>query len=266
MRLLSCLVICLAASVVGAHAQLSRNNLDTVGIHAKPGAAIPENLVFRDIAGKSSPLADHLNGRPAVMMFADYTCRTLCGTTIAMVSAALAKSGLTPGKDYALVIIGMDPKDTARDAEAMKADYLKGDLVGPETAFLLGDEKAVHAATRAAGYSYVYDRQADQFAHPTGAYVLSPDGKISQVLTTIGLSAETVRLALVEAGKGSIGNFGDYVRLLCYCYDPATGKYSGAILGWLRGLGFATVAAMGLGILFMARKRRSQDADGERAS
>ena len=263
MRLFSCLVICLALSIVGARAQLSRSELDTVGIDAKPGAAIPENLVFQDISGKKSTLADHLEGRPAVMMFADYTCRTLCGTTIAMVSAALADSGLTPGTDYALVIIGMDAKDTAEDAAAMKADYLRGDLVGPETAFLLGDEKTVQAATEAAGYSYVYDKQADQFAHPTGAYILSPDGKISQVLTTIGLSSETVRLALVEAGNGNIGSFSDYVRLLCYCYDPATGKYSGAILGWLRGLGFATVAAMGLGIFFMSRRRRAGGAAEE---
>lgn len=266
MRLIFLLLCWLVALGGAAQAQLSRNELDSVGISAKPGDTLPLDDHFVTETGRATNLGAALGGKPALLVFADFTCRTLCGATIAMASDALARSGLDPKSDFRFVVIGMDPKDMPADAAAMKAKYLENGLVGPETAFLLGDEASLARATTAAGYSYVYDKEADQFAHPTGAFVLTPDGRISQVLTAIGLSGETVRLALVEAADARIGSFADHVRLLCYGYDPATGRYSGLILGWLRGLGLATAAGLGLLIFALTRRHRHSEAAGRSVS
>lgn len=263
MRLLAAMMFCLLLGSAGlAHAGLTKSQLDEAGIAVPEGAKLPLDAPFRTAAGRETTIGKALAGRPALLVFADYTCRTLCGTTIAMASDALAKSGLDARSDFRFLVIGMDPKDTPADARAMKAKYLETGMIGPETIFLLGTEESVATVTKAVGYSYVYDSEADQFAHPTGAFVIAPDGKVTQLLTAIGLSPETVRLALVDAGQGKIGGFADYVRLLCYCYDPLTGKYSSVILGWLRGLGFATVAGLAAGILLLSRKRRRQEAAG----
>ena len=57
---------------------------------------------------------------PAFGCFADYTCETLCGPALSIVSDALAQSGLRPGVDFRLVAVELDPKDTAADAANMK--------------------------------------------------------------------------------------------------------------------------------------------------
>ena len=91
---------------------------------------------------------------------------------------------------------------------------------------LTGKADAIRAETVAAGYHYVYDKSVDQFAHPAVAYVVTAKGRISRVLSGLGLDANDLRLALVDAGKGRVGTFADRIRLLCYCFDPATGIYS----------------------------------------
>lgn len=263
MRLLVALM--LVVGLMGAaRAQLTQNDIDKVGITVPKDAALPLNDRFKTAEGTETTIGNALGGRPAILVFADYTCRTLCGTTIAMASDALSKSGLDPKSDFRFLVIGMDAKDTPEDARVMKARYVEDGMVGPETQFLLGSSESIAAATGAVGYSYAYDSKADQFAHPTGAFVVAPDGRVAQLLTSIGLQPDTVRLALVDAGKGKIGSFADYVRLLCYCYDPVTGKYSGAILGWLRGLGFATVGTLAIAILVMARRKRRQEMEAAR--
>lgn len=255
MRATLAILLLALLSALPARAQLPAKDLDTVGISVPDGAALKLDRKFRTETGGETTIGKALGGKPVLLVFADYTCRTLCGTTIAMASDALANSGLDPA-DYRMLVIGMDAKDQPADAAAMKAKYLEDGMVGRESRFLLGSDADIEAVTRALGYRYVYDPDADQYAHPTAAFVLSPDGRATQLLTAIGLSAETVRLALVEAGKGRIGSFADTVRLLCYCYDPATGKYSSAIHGWLQGLGFATVGLMALGIFLLARRGR----------
>jgi len=246
-------IACLFALLTPANAQLSKSELDRVGIDIGDKARLPLGMELETADGQKTTIGRQLGGKPAVLVFADFTCRTLCGATVAMASAALAQSGLGAGKDYRLLVVGIDPKDSLADARRMRDENIDSGSVERETAFLLGDDEAVEAMTSAAGYSYVYDEKADQFAHPTAAFVVTPDGRIAEVLTAIGLSGETVRLALVSAAQERIGSFSDYVRLLCYCYDPATGKYSGVILGTLQVLGFATVAALALLILLLVR-------------
>ena len=190
-------------------------------------------------------------------VLADYTCETLCGPMISIVSDALAQSGLRPGVDFRLVAVGLDPKDTAADAASMKqAQVGASSEIAAAVYFLRGDGMAIAALTTALGFRSAYDRDRDQYAHPAAAFVVAPDGRIARVLPGLSVEPASIRLALVDAGKGTVGTFTDHIRLLCYGYDPASGTYTVAIGRLLATSGGATIAALVLLITLLLRRER----------
>jgi protein SCO1/2 len=240
-----------------AYASLSAADLNSVKVDAKPDARIPLSLRFVDDSGAPHTLADVTDGTPSVLVFADYTCTNLCGPILAFAAEGLAKSGLIPGKDFHLVVIGLDPKDGAKEARGMAASRIGAD--GPlraATALLIGSPDTIRAATQAAGYHYIYDREHDQFAHPAAAYVLAGDGRIVRVLSGLGLSGHDLRLALVDAGQGHVGTLLDQITLRCFGFDPTRGIYTATIARWLTIAGVATVLALACGLAFMALRAR----------
>jgi protein SCO1/2 len=210
-----------------------------------------------DANGIRRTLGDALGGRPAVLVFADYTCRSLCGPILAIVAAGLGKTGLKPGKDFRLVVIGLDPKDTTADARSMRRAQVGSGLLAAASTFLLGEGETVRQIADAVGYHYAYDADIDQYAHPAVVYVLAADGRVTRTLTALGLDPADLRLALVEAGEGRIGTFTDHLRLLCYGFDSATGVYTTTVRAWLAIASALTILALAGGIGFMLLGSRS---------
>src|SRR5947199_10381687 len=150
--------------VTPAKAALVASAVDGAGVALPPNARLPTALVLVDESGRSQTLAGAMAGRPSLLLLTDYTCRTLCGPVLAMTAAALDRSGLVSGTDYRLLVIGLDPKDRASDAQAMKQAQLGDD--GPlldATSFLLADTTALARITASLGYRAVYDSENDQF-------------------------------------------------------------------------------------------------------
>lgn len=232
--------------------------LDAVYVDPSPGATLPLTLEFRDDAGRDWSLANAIAGLPAVLIFADYTCHTLCGPILDFTRAALQQSRLRPGADYRLIVIGIDPKDGLDAARAMKSSRLDdGGPIARTALFLTGTTSAIAKATSALGYHFAYDAEHDQFAHPAAAFVLTRDGKVTRVLSGLGLSGADLRLALVDAGHGQVGTLLDRFRLLCYGYDPARGIYTARIGRLLEISGALTVIALAAGVFLMHRMARS---------
>jgi protein SCO1/2 len=265
MRILS--VVMLAIALVAstddrvANAALSSGVLAGVSVDAKVNNSLPLSLMFSDDSGAPRTLGEALGGRPSVLIFADYTCRTLCGPILEFAVAGLEKSGLKPGADYRLVVVGIDPKDGVVGARAMRSSHI--DAASPlaaATVLLTGDAVAINAATQAVGYHYVYDAEHDQFAHPAAAYVITPQGRIARVLSGLGLDGNDLRLALVDAGQGQIGTFIDHIRLLCYGFDPAQGIYTASIEWWLMAAAATTMIAMLAWIALLMRSSRGEAA------
>lgn len=255
------MVAAMLASLVGfapeARAGLSTGELKAIAAAPAPNAALPLALSFRDDAGQPRTLADALGGRPAVLIFADYTCHTLCGPILDFTAAALRQSGLRPGADFRLIVIGIDPKDGVATARAMRNERIgAGDPIAPAAVFLTGSEPEIRAVTAALGYRYAYDAAHDQYAHPAAAYVLDARGTVARVLSGVGLSGADMRLALVGAGNGHVGTFADRIRLLCYGYDPVRGIYTERITFFLELGALATIAALAGSIALMVAKTR----------
>lgn len=271
-RLLKIVMIALAfGSAVPLHAAVTSRELNHVGLTPRLNGTLPLDVPLQDEAGATKPLRDWLNAKPSIWIFADYTCETLCGPIISIVSDALAHSGLRPGIDFRLIVVGFDPKDTAADAAAIKqAQVSTAQGLFAATYVLRSDAHTIAGLTDAFGFRSAYDRDRDQFAHPVLTFAVTPEGRLAGALSDLAIDPTTIRLAVLSAGRGRIGTWTDHIRLLCYGYDPASGTYTVAVGRLLAAAAAATIAALVLliGILLqrehLARRRRSADSFGPR--
>ena len=233
--------------------------LREIGFDQNLDQYVPLDVPFRDESGRTVRLADYFGSRPVVLVFAYYDCPMLCTQVINGLSTALNILSLAPGKDFEIVTVSFNPRDTPATASAKKAVYLERctrDGAAQAWHFLSGDQPSIDRLTKAAGFRYVWDAETKQFAHPTGVIVLTPDGRLSRYLFGIEYGPRDLRYALVEASAGSVGNAADTLLLYCYHYDPMTGRYGFVVMRAVRIAGAATVLALASFIIVMVRKEK----------
>jgi protein SCO1/2 len=233
--------------------------LREIGFDQNLDRPVPLDTVFKDESGRSVRLGEYFGQRPVVLVFAYYDCPMLCTQVINGLSSALGVLSLQPGKDFEIVTVSFNPKDTPATASTKKATYLERyHRAGAAEAwhFLTGDPASIQQLTKAAGFRYVWDEQTQQFAHPTGVIVLTPDGRLARYLFGIEYGPRDLRFALVEASEGRVGSVADTLLLSCYHYDPTTGRYGFAIMRAMRIGGAVTVLLLAAFIVVMLRKER----------
>ena len=248
--------ILLTAMLLGqpAAAALAPDELADVGVRPPPNASLPLDARLTDLDGRPMTLGEAIGGGPAVVVFADYDCPQLCSPILALTGGALAKSGLEPGVDYRLVVIGFNPRATASDGRRMVGGQIGfGTAVGRETTALRASESVIARLTSAVGYHYAYDTARARYAHPVALLVVAANGRLSRVLSGLAISGGDVRLALVEAGKGAIGAITDQIRLLCYGFGASIGLYTDRIRILLGAAGVATLLAIVAGLVMLSR-------------
>jgi protein SCO1/2 len=250
-------ILLLGALVLPAKAAVTTQSLSAVGVMPIAGARLPLLSAWRDEDDNPLSLGQAIAGKPALVLFADYTCSTLCGPALAFVADALANSHLAT-KDYRLIVLGLDPKDKGHEAAAFRKARV-GDLALP-IVMLTAPESVIKATTISAGYNYVYDVARDQYAHPAAIIAAASDGRIIRVLSSLGFNPSDLTLAIAEAGQGSVGRISDQVRLLCYGFDPASGTYNFAITRALGASAALTVIALGTCIAWLMWRARGSRA------
>ena len=238
--------------------------LKNVGILQNLNTQIPADLVFRDETGQTVRLGDYFGRKPVILSLVYYQCTMLCGEVLNGLDTALRVLKFDVGKEFDVLTVSFDPKDTPAIATLKKSEYLKRyQRAGAENGwhFLTGQQPAIDALTKAAGFQYQYDPRSEQFAHATAIMILTPEGKIAQYYYGVEYAPKDLRLGLIQASNHKIGNVVDEVLLYCYHYDPNTGKYGATIFTILRLSGAATILVMGvfLGILI----RRGSPPDGK---
>ena len=238
--------------------------LQEIGFDQHLGDAIPLDLAFTDETGRSVKLADYFGKKkPVVLSLVYYECPMLCTISLNGLAGALEVLSFVPGQEFEVVTVSFDPSETPALAAAKKKAYLAR-YKRPEAHagwhFLTGPKESISALTRAVGFRYVWDEATRQFAHPAGVLVATPEGRISHYLFGVEYAPKDLRLALVAAADGTIGNTADQLLLYCYRYDPQTGRYSASILNVVRLLGALTVLGLGAFILVASRKRGSRPA------
>jgi protein SCO1 len=233
--------------------------LRAIGFDQRIDERVPLDVRFKDEAGRAVTLGDYFGKRPVVLVFAYYDCPMLCTQVINGLESALDILSLEPGRDFEIVTVSFDPRDTPATASAKKAHYLERyhrDGASAAWHFLTGEQPAIDRLTKAAGFRYAWDADTKQFAHPTGVIVLTPDGRLARYLFGIEYGPRSLRYALVEASDGRVGTVVDSLLLYCYHYDPMTGRYGLAIMRTVRLAGATTVFALGTFIVVMIRRER----------
>jgi protein SCO1/2 len=239
--------------------------LKNVGIQQNLNQQIPPDLAFTDDLGGHVQLRDYFGKRPLVLNLVYYNCPMLCGEVLSGLTNSLRMMKFDVGREFDVITVSFDPHETPEMAAAKKAEFLQRyKRAGAEQGwhFLVGDQGAIAALTNAAGFQYQYNDKTRQFAHATAIMILTPEGRIAQYYYGVEYPPKDLRLGLVEAGQGKIGNVVDQMLLYCYHYDPAQGKYSAVILRVLRLAGVATMLFLGSFIFLMIRRGTMHDEQG----
>ncbi|MGA9474321.1 MAG: SCO family protein [Terriglobales bacterium] len=239
--------------------------LQHVGIQQNLNEQIPADLTFTDDSGRAVKLGDYYGKKPLILNLVYFTCPMLCGEELNGLESALRILKFDVGKEFEVITVSFDPKDTPDAAAKKKAEILKRyKRAGAEQGwhFLVGNQDSIDKIAKAAGFEFEYDAKSNQFAHTTAIMVLTPQGKIAQYYYGIDYPPKDLRLALVDASQEKIGNVVDELLLYCYHYDPEKGKYSATIMRILRLAGVATLLC--LGTLFIVLFRRGPDSTQKR--
>jgi protein SCO1 len=240
--------------------QLANPAPPQASIAQKLNTQIPLDLQFRNERGEVVRLKELFNnGRPVLLNFVYFRCPMLCPMVLEGTTTSLTHLKFDIGKEFDVVTVSIDPRDKPSDAAQFKERYIRhyGRLNSAKGwHFLTAHETSIKKLTEAVGFQYSYDSRTDQFAHGAALLVLTPEGRTSRYFYGFEYKPRDLRLAIVEASAGQIGTVTDQMLLLCFHYDPATGKYSRNAMMFARAGGVTTLLALGGFIFVMLRKER----------
>jgi protein SCO1 len=229
------------------------------------GGALPRDAIFRDADGKPTTLGGYFDfKRPTLLVFAYHTCPMLCSLVLDAAVRSLNGMAWTVGREFDVVSVSIDPKDTPETATRKRAQVVgsyaraNGSVAGWH--FLVGDEENIRKVTNAVGFQYNYDARQKQYAHPAAIYLLSPEGRIARYLYGIEYPTSDVRLGLLDASEGRSISTTERILLYCYHYDPQGKRYSLVAMNVMRLGGVVTLIAIGSFLVGMWARERSRRA------
>ena len=233
--------------------------LREVGFDQKIGTMLPLGLRFRDETGASVELGSFFGQRPVLLSLVYYECPMLCSMALNGLVSSLRVLNMEPGRDFEIVTVSFDSTEGPELAAAKKAKYLE-EYHRPGAAsswhFLTGEGPAIRGLTESVGFRYTWDEPTKQFAHASGLIVTTPAGELARYFFGIEYAPRDLRLGLVEASQGKLGNVVDQALLYCFRYDPESGTYAAAALNLVRAGGVVTVILIAVFILWMRRQER----------
>lgn len=200
------------------------------------GATVPDVRLV-DETGREATLHQLEGGRPTLLVLGYYHCPMLCHQVQGGLVDSLRQLDWSAGQQFTVLTVSIDPRERPPLALAKQTGYLsRYDRPGAAAGwrFLTGSPRQLQALQQAVGFESAYDAESDQYAHPAGIVVLTPEGRVSSYLLGIDFPARALKLALQRAAAGRLGDPADRLLLLCYHYDPATGKYGFAIMRTLQ--------------------------------
>jgi protein SCO1/2 len=236
--------------------------LAKVGVAQHLNGQLPLNAAFVDETGTPVTLGTYFNGkRPAVFALVYFDCPMLCSEELDGLTSSLEMVKMSPGKDFDVVVVSIDPSDTPAKAAEKKAFYLKR-YGRPETAagwhYLTGQRPAIDAVTNAVGFGYVKvpgpDGKLTQFAHASSIELVTPQGKMAQYYLGVEYSPKDIMLGLIEASGNKIGSPVANILTYCYHYDPTRNKHSIIVARVVQLGGMMTVVSLGSFMFVMFRR------------
>ncbi|PWT87702.1 MAG: SCO family protein [Blastocatellia bacterium] len=234
--------------------------LRDVKIEQKLDQQLPLDVVFKDENGQAVKLGQYFGAKPVVLSLVYYDCPMLCTQVLNGMITSFRVLPFQIGKEYEVVTISFDPRETptlAANKKKVYVGYLPEKLQAGANEgwhFLTGDPDSIRAITDAVGFRYHYDEATKQFAHASAIMVATPKGRLSRYFYGIEYAPRDLRLGLIESAENKIGSPVDQLLLYCYHYDPSTGKYGAWVMNIVRIGGVLTIIAIAL--MFVLLRRR----------
>ncbi len=249
-----CLIALLISTTTFA---LTNEELQRVRFEQRPGQNISRSVLFHDSTGRPVKMGELFDGRrPLIVVLGYFRCPMLCTLVNDGLIKTLQEVRPTVGRDFNVVDVSIDPRETPALAAMRKSEYLRQyGRAGASDGwhFLVGDKAAVDEMANECGFHYAYDVASGEYAHPSGLVVLTPGGTISRYLLGVNFDSTELLAALDIARRGETSSITHQLALLCFHYNPITGKYSLAILKTLRA---ASALMLVTGVIMIARLSR----------
>ncbi len=245
----------------GAPAAEVPAQLRQVGFDQHLDQMLPLDVEFKDEHGRTVKIGDYFGERPVVLAFVYYGCPMLCLQSLSSLAATLSVLSEDPGKDFEVVNVSIDARETPALAFEKKAHYVERSgkpSIAKGWHYLTGTETNIQRLTKAAGFRYTWDASTQQFAHPAGIVIATPKGRVARYLFGIDYGPRDLRLAVLDASEGQISSPIKKALLYCYHYDIASGRYSLAIMRVVQLAGAVTVLSLGTLIVVWTRRERRQ--------
>lgn len=234
--------------------------LHDVGIDHHEGDSVPFDLTFYNETGQPVKLAQYFGKRPVILSLVYYKCPGLCTMVLNDLTRTLISLSASAGKQFEVLTISFDPRETPDLAASKKEQYLRAyRRPGADAGwhFLTGPQESISRLTAAVGFRYAWDPKFQQWAHTSGLVILTPDGRIARYFYGIDYAPNDLHLALLQAGEKKISpSTGDRILLYCFHYDPSTGKYGLAVMRLIQTGGILTLLLLGGSIFFTMRRDR----------
>jgi protein SCO1/2 len=244
----------------GVFAQsLSKPSLLNLRFDQKLNAQVPLDISFTDETGEGVHLRDYFGTRPVILVLGYYECPMLCSLVLNGLVEALQEIRANPGKDFDVIFVSIDPRETSALAAAKKGTYLKRyGRAGTENGwhFLSGREGEIRLVSESVGFQFAFDRSLKQFAHPSGIVLLTPEGRVAKYFFGVNYPAKELSAALREAAAHRVGSRVRQLLVLCFQHMPLAGRNSAAIMSAVRALAAATMAAVAAYVALAVRRER----------
>jgi protein SCO1/2 len=246
------------AAVPAARAQPAPRAVVAAGVDERPGAEVPLDVPFTSATRGAITLRDVVDGtRPTLLVLAYARCTMLCSLVLRGVTDAAQRIAPAAGRDYHLVIVGLDARETIDEARRKYAT-VAADLGRGELAYLVGSRASIDRVADAVGFRYAWDARTEQYAHPAVLFVLTPEGKVSRYLHGVQFQPAEVETALADAAAGRIVSAVAAEVLRCFRFDPAMRREGARALAFLRIGGaviFVMLLATIIGLICWERRR-----------
>ena len=238
------------------------NDVKEIGFDEKLASAIDLNTEFRRENGETVSMSSFFGQeKPVLLSLAYFTCPRLCLLATDGVLEVINQMGsFRPGKDYTVVTVSFDPEESPDVIGAKAARYREalagGDDEAEDWHFLTATTENILRLTDSVGFRFKKD--GEEFAHPSGIVILTPDGIISRYLYGVQHDPRNFKLSLIEASEGEIGSSEllNKVLMFCYQFDPVGKRYALAALNVVKAGGMVTLAVLVTFLCLMWKRER----------
>lgn len=196
-----------------------------IGIVEKLGQTIPMELKFCNEKSDTIAIGTLIN-KPVILSFVYFDCPGLCSPLQDGIAEVVDKMDLTLGKDYDIITISFNTRDTPEKAREKKLNFvqkIKESQRGSWT-YLTGRLDNIQRITEAVGFRY--KPTGVDFAHPSTIIILSPQGKITRYLYGVSFLPFDLKMAIGEAQRGLARPTSSKILDYCFAYDPASKTYT----------------------------------------